>query len=166
MTRRALLAAALLGAAGCTGGSASDMETVKAEVRAKYPDVKGLSTRELADWLADAKRKPPVLVDARSEAEYAVSRIPGARRAEKVSALADVPKDAPIVAYCSVGYRSAILARKLADAGYTNVVNLEGSIFEWANDGRPLEKDGGKAERVHPYDETWGKLLKPDKRAN
>jgi hypothetical protein len=28
---------------------------------------------------------------------------------------------------------------------------MEGSIFQWANEGRPLEKEGKPVETVHPY---------------
>lgn len=40
-------------------------------------------------------------------------------------------------------------------------MNLEGSIFAWANEGRPLVDDKGLATKVHPYDAKWGELLKP-----
>lgn len=48
--------------------------------------------------------------------------------------LADIKPDSHIVVYCSVSYRSSILARRLQDMGFTNVYNLEGSIFKWANE--------------------------------
>ncbi len=38
------------------------------------------------------------------------------------------------------------------------VVNLDGSIFEWANEGRPL--DGDEAGGVHPYNRVWGQALR------
>lgn len=56
---------------------------------------------------------------------------------------------------------TAELARKLAARGYTNVVNLEGSLFAWANEGRPVYAGGQLASRVHPYDSAWGGLLRP-----
>ena len=57
-----------------------------------------------------------------------------------------IAKDAPIVTYCSVGYRSGKMAERLQAAGYTNVRNLEGSIFKWANEHRPLVR--GESEPV------------------
>jgi hypothetical protein len=48
----------------------------------------------------------------------------------------------------------------MREAGYTNVANLEGSIFKWANEGRALVGPGGSPTRaVHEYDATWGGLL-------
>jgi rhodanese-related sulfurtransferase len=166
---RRVLAVLVALSAGCSGGSGGDLERVKAGVRAKFPGVRQITTEELARRLSD-RAKPVVLVDARSEKEFAVSRIPGARRAEDstdgIRALGDVPKDAAIVAYCSVGYRSSGLAEKMQKAGWKDVANLEGSIFQWANEGRPLvDAKGQPAALVHPYDEEWGRLLRPELRA-
>ena len=74
------------------------------------------------------------------------------------------PKDSEhtVVVYCSVGYRSSQLAQELRRQGFENVFNLEGSLFQWANEGRPLYRGKERAYRAHPYDEEWGQLL--DKR--
>ena len=56
-------------------------------------------------------------------------------------------RDTPIVVYCSVGYRSARVARWLGRQGFTNVRNLDGSLFAWANEGRPMEADGRPVQR-------------------
>ena len=64
-----------------------------------------------------------------------------------------------IVVYCSIGYRSARLARELEQQGVEGVLNLEGSIFEWANSGHGVEREGEAVSEVHPYDEDWGRLL-------
>ena len=44
--------------------------------------------------------------------------------------------------------------------GYTEVYNLEGSIFAWANEGRPVYRGKERVQVVHPYDKIWGRLLK------
>jgi len=74
-------------------------------------------------------------------------------------------KNDPIVVYCSVGYRSARVAHWLAGQGYTNVRNLEGSLFQWANEDRPIFRDGRSTLEVHPYDRRWGLLLESRYRA-
>ena len=79
--------------------------------------------------------------------------------------LSDVPEGATVVAYCSVGYRSARLAAALRDRGLGVVHNLGGSIFRWANEDRPLFRGDTPVRRVHPFDETWATLLEPDRRA-
>jgi len=74
--------------------------------------------------------------------------------------LAGIDKDAPIVIYCSVGYRSEKIGEKLQKAGYKNVINLWGGIFDWANLKLPLvNEDEEKVTSVHPYDENWGRWL-------
>jgi 3-mercaptopyruvate sulfurtransferase SseA len=67
-----------------------------------------------------------------------------------------------VIVYCSVGYRSARLAQRLRARGY-EVSNLEGSIFEWANEDRALYQGDRRVSGVHPYDSTWGRLLERDK---
>jgi hypothetical protein len=57
------------------------------------------------------------------------------------------------------------MAERLQKAGFTNVMNLEGSIFQWANEGRPVYRDAAEVQQVHPYDGIWGKLLDKDLRA-
>jgi rhodanese-related sulfurtransferase len=110
----------------------------------------------------------PILLDVREEKEFAVSHLPGAIRVApdsdvaSLAALEAVGKDAAIVAYCSVGYRSSRLVAALYAEGFTNARNLEGSIFEWANRGLPLERDGVRVEEVHPFDEDWGRYLKQE----
>lgn len=165
MVRAVLVALALpLGAAG-SGWAANNpvsLETLKSELHARYPDVRILTTDDLRRWQADPARSQPVLLDARSREEYAVSRLPGAVLAPDVAAavraLGGRMKDAPVVVYCSVGYRSAVLARALGRRGYTNVANLDGSLFEWANRGFPLEP-ARVPPAVHPYDRQWGRFL-------
>ncbi len=133
---------------------------VKQFIRQKFPTVEEIATDQLARWLASDK-SPPMLIDARKSAEYAVSHLPGAVHLPTLAAVqqAAVSPDAEIVVYCSVGYRSARLAQQLQDAGYAHVMNLEGSIFEWHNQGQPLIVDGEPTRAVHPYNRTWGRLL-------
>lgn len=135
-------------------------QLVKQLVRRKFPEVTSLSTEKLASWLA-SDLPPPVLIDARQAAEYAVSHLPGARHLHTLEAIqaAAIAPDETLVIYCSVGYRSARLAERLQAAGYQHVMNLEGSIFEWYNRGNPVVADGLPVQQVHPYNRTWGFLL-------
>lgn len=138
------------------------------KVRHDFPGVRRISPQEVEQWLKNSKREQPVLLDVRTEPEFAISHIHGARRVDP-EAHADaikLPKNQPIVTYCSVGYRSGAFAKKLQEAGYTNVKNMTGSIFQWANEGRPVERDGHRVYKVHPYSSGWGKLLHPELRAD
>jgi len=132
-----------------------------------FPQVKRITPAQLAAWLQDPKRPPPVLLDVRTAAEYEVSHLQKAERVPPGSpaSVIQIPKDQPIVTYCSIGYRSGAFAETLEGAGYTHVLNMEGSIFKWANQGRPVYRDGKPVGKVHPYNETWGRLLDRTRRA-
>ncbi len=110
-----------------------------------------------------------MLVDVRTPEEFAVSHLAGARRVDPeagAEALAALPRDTAIVVYCSVGWRSAAFAERLRAAGFTHVQNLQGSIFAWANEDRPVVRDGQAVRAVHPYDAVWGRLLRPELHAS
>jgi rhodanese-related sulfurtransferase len=132
-----------------------------------FPRVKRIMPAELAAWVNDPKLQPPVLLDVRTAAEYEVSHLKNAERVQPGSAASAirVPRDQPIVTYCSVGYRSGAFAQTLERAGYTHVLNMEGSIFKWANEGRPVYRDGKQVAKVHPYNGRWGRLLDKARRA-
>jgi len=149
-------------------GEPADLPKVAAVIEQQFPDVRQIDPAELERELAAPESEQPVLIDVRSAEEYAVSHIEGAIRAETLvearAVLDQADPDAPIVVYCAVGYRSAELARELEAAGYEGVRNLRGSIFSWANAGRPVVRNGRQVEQVHPYNKTWGKLLREDLR--
>ncbi len=144
-----------------------DWAEVDRELAARYPEVSEIDDAALAGLLAG--RPTPVVLDARSPAEWAVSRIPGAvpafDDAQADAALRAAARGAPVVACCSIGLRSARLARRLAEAGRPGVRNLRHGIFGWADAGRPLVDDRGPARLVHPYDAGWGRLLSEARRA-
>ena len=141
---------------------------VKQRIRAEFPGVRQISAESLHAMLASADR-PPILLDVREESEYRISHLRGALRIDPDDprpALPGVEKDTPVVAYCSVGYRSSALVERLMRQGYSDVSNLEGSIFEWANRGYPVVRDGQEVRQVHPYDREWGRLLEEDLHAD
>src|SRR3712207_788055 len=141
MTGRILLfltAAALL--VTIASSHAIGWTLINAKIRRDFPRVQRITTAELAAWLNDAERTKPTLLDVRTRAEYDVSHLRSARHVppDATPIEVGVAKNEPVVTYCSVGYRSGAFAEKLRAAGYKNVSNLEGSIFRWANEGRPL----------------------------
>lgn len=110
---------------------------------------------------------PIVLFDAREREEYEVSHLKnavwvGAKTFELDSISPKIEeKDAEIIVYCSIGVRSENIGEKLMKAGYTNVHNLYGGIFEWKNKGYPVyDSEGNETEKVHAFNKHWGKLLK------
>ena len=139
------------------------------EISAEFSTVPQISTGELAAWLADTTREAPLLLDVREPEEYAVSHLPGAIRVSP-KATPDQLQDAidlsrPLVLYCSIGYRSSALAEQLTAAGAAQAMNLEGSLFKWANEGRPLRRDGQATKQAHPYNKKYSRMLREPLRA-
>jgi len=106
-----------------------------------------------------------ILLDAREKQEYDISHIDGAIWVGyddfNLDRLADISKEAKVVTYCSVGYRSERIGEKLQKAGFSNVQNLHGSIFKWMNKGYPVvDKDNKETKVVHGFNTDWGKWVK------
>lgn len=116
--------------------------------------------------VGELKKMPDVvLLDTRARSEYDVSHLPNAQWVGyddfDLKRVRNIPKQANVVLYCSVGYRSERVGEKLLAAGYTHVHNLYGSLFEWVNEGNPVvDKQGKPTERVHAYSRLWGIWLK------
>ena len=159
----------LVGVLALLGLRSVDWFLLKKSLRHKFAKVEWISTSELADWLSDKRRPAPLLLDVRTVEEWNVSHLPGARRIEPSATAEEAAKgqrkETPIVIYCAVGYRSGEVAERLRVAGFTNVRNLEGSIFQWANEHRPLVHENASVTQVHPYNGFWGRLLSDDVRA-
>ena len=109
-----------------------------------------------------------LLLDAREPAEYDVAHLPGALRFPPSGGLPAwldaVPRERPVVVYCSVGFRSERVARELSGAGCTEVYNLYGSIFDWVERGLPVVDSAGRpTDEIHTYNRRWGRLVTRDR---
>jgi rhodanese-related sulfurtransferase len=104
-----------------------------------------------------------VILDTREQDEYEVSRIKNAIWVGyddfDLSRIENMDPDQEIIVYCSVGYRSSKIGLELIEAGYTNVKNLYGGIFLWANMGRPLFHKSSETKRIHAYNRKWGRFI-------
>lgn len=118
-----------------------------------------------AEQLAMPKTNP-VILDARAFNEYNVSHLKNAifvgYDSFELSTIENqIPdKNQNIVVYCSLGIRSEVIASKLKKAGYTNVKNLYGGIFEWKNKGFSVFNSQGKeTDSIHAFSKDWSKWL-------
>lgn len=105
-----------------------------------------------------------LLLDIREKEEYDISHIEGAEymgyKDYDETLLKDVPKETPIVVYCSIGYRSEKVGEKIEKLGFTTVYNLYGSIFEWVNQGNPVvDNNNSTTHKVHTYNKNWSKWV-------
>jgi len=110
--------------------------------------------------MAFTNRNKFLFLDSRAAEEFQVSHIKGATYVGyndfDLSKLNRMAKDTKIIVYCSIGYRSELIANRLKAAGYSNVFNLYGSIFEWCNRGYPIV-DGNEmpTQKLHTYNRKW-----------
>ena len=155
-----------LAVAGAACREEPSMEELKAEIRERYPQVSQIDVQAFHQARRGDRGGEILLLDARQPQEFAVSHLPGAVLSPDLDgalqALQGRSPAQPVVVYCSVGYRSSALAAQLQDRGFGNVRNLEGSLFEWANVGLPLVREGRSVKEAHPYDRRWGRYLKPE----
>ncbi len=148
--------------------SALTWAQVEEMIEKDFPAVPSISTERLASWLAEGQL--PLIIDVRDSKEFAVSHLVGAKQADSLAKIKTIIEQNPnaksIVLYCSVAYRSAQWVQQLRKQGFDNTYNLKGSLFAWANEGRPVFKGSNRVDKVHPYDKRWGELLKPELRAS
>jgi len=107
-----------------------------------------------------------IILDAREKNEFEISHIKNAvlvgyNSFELDSILKKITdKKSKIVVYCSVGIRSEKIASKLKKAGYTNVYNLYGGIFEWKNNDFPIYNIRNiETDSIHAYSKKWSKWV-------
>ncbi|OAB79828.1 rhodanese-like domain-containing protein [Cochleicola gelatinilyticus] len=107
-----------------------------------------------------------VILDSREEEEFKISHIESSSfigytnfSSEEVSEKI-TNKHAPIIVYCSLGIRSEKIGEKLQKAGFTNVHNLYGGIFEWKNKNYPvIDSTGTETQKIHAFSKAWSKWL-------
>ncbi len=149
--------------AGCANGKSERWQAIYTAITHDFPYVPLISTSLLQLRMEELGEDRPILLDTRSPEEYAISHLQGAYLAttldEAVNIIVTLGTDRPVVTYCSVGFRSAGMAKQLIDRGFQRVYNLEGSIFKWANEGRELYQEDKQVSFVHPHDDEWGQLL-------
>lgn len=132
-------------------------------IRWRFASIRHISVRELQQELTRPHKQPPVLLDARTASEYGVSHLNQAyliagplEQLEKELGLA---KNSRIVVYCSIGYRSALVAQRLQEMGYGQVFNLSGSLFQWVAEGYGVYQGQQVVRQIHPYNRCWQWVL-------
>lgn len=109
-----------------------------------------------------------VFLDTREKEEFEVSHIQGAKwvgyETFSLESIKHIPKDEPIVVYCSIGARSQEIGKRLKSVGYKEVYNLYGGIFHWVNEDYPVYKNDEETVEVHAYSKVWGIWLEKGKK--
>ena len=147
--------------------AASELAETMRDVAKRWPQLPHITTASLAGQFSSGG---VVVFDVRQSQEFAVSHLPNA-----IYVSADISVDdfmarygdqvggKLVVFYCSVGVRSSTLAAQVSTAlkekGAREVADLAGGIFAWHNEARPLVDAHGDTDFVHPFDQSWGRLV-------
>ena len=137
------------------------MNFVLAYLRRQFPNTPTVNTSDFSEIIKDNDNV--LILDCRRADEHEISKIPGAKNVhfrcsdeELKETLKEVDDKTQIISYCSLGYRSAIITDRIREqiqndssiqANSDNVYNLEGSIFKWANENRPLIDSNDQSTR-------------------
>jgi rhodanese-related sulfurtransferase len=104
-------------------------------------EIDEIDTETAAARIADGA----LVLDVREPDEYDEGALEGAIHIPRGHLEAQIEgrvadKDAPIVAYCAGGVRSAFAAKTLAELGYAHVESMEGGFGRWKDEGRPWKQ--------------------------
>ena len=103
-----------------------------------------INALELASWLADATRTPPLLLDVREPWEYEICHLNNSVaiplktlpvQLEEFST--NIAPETTIVCICHHGVRSLKAAHFLQQNGFSQPINLTGGINAWAQQVDP-----------------------------
>jgi rhodanese-related sulfurtransferase len=133
------------------------VQSQAADLRQRFPDIPAVTPIDLREWL-ESQASKIILIDVRSSHEQAVSMIPQARPLSEI-ALDDLDRSSILVPYCTIGYRSARVARELRRE-WSAVFNLDGGLLAWCHAGLPVQDRVGATRKVHVYGIDWN-LLPP-----
>lgn len=128
----ALITALLLVLAGCS--SSTDVATdAGAGIRVVDP----VAAAELLE-----EEPERIVVDVRTPGEFAQGHLEGARLVDYNAPdfkerIAELDRDESYVIYCRSGNRSAGARQVMEDLGFTDVVDVDGGIIAWNQQGLP-----------------------------
>jgi sodium/bile acid cotransporter 7 len=127
------------------------IEAMAEDYRKEFPSVRHISAREA---LILVKSSQVIFIDHRTESEQALSMLPQAVLSKDLLKNPKAYADRTLIVYCTIGYRSGNLARKLRKKG-VSALNLRGGILAWIHAGGKVYQDGRPVKRVHVYGKKW-----------
>lgn len=110
--------------------------------------------------------KAPHLIDVRAAITFDEGHVPFARWVEFETLTPRIARegasgaaDEPVYVICQIGKRSQAACEKLAAAGLTNVVNVEGGTNAWREAGLPVAAVKGRIALARQVQMTAGSLV-------
>ena len=108
--------------------------------------------------LKDSKPESTILLDIRTQDEYALGSLPGAVNIpldELRERMNELPKDKAIITFCAIGLRGYLAYRILVQHGFKNVKNLSGGLKTYKAAVAPIvlhedqKEDNAERETSH-----------------
>jgi sodium/bile acid cotransporter 7 len=127
------------------------LDNLYEELHSNFPNVLDLTANEAMDLISDQKA---VFIDIREPAEQQVSMLPGAITEKEFRDNIKSYEDHVKIAYCTISYRSGLLAEKFQNDGIP-VYNLKGGILAWVHGGGKIYDQNGETNRIHVYGNDW-----------
>ena len=105
-------------------------------------NIRDISANNLANQL---ERSDMLILDVRTPQEYAAGHVPSAINMPHTSVKSQLEKlqeykDKTIVIYCKSGRRAAMARQTLTDAGFKQLLHLDGDMDGWQLGNFPIEK--------------------------
>jgi len=117
----------------------------------EFPEVQDVSPREAMHLFDTGK---VVFIDVREPDEQSVSRLPGAITADVFLENPEKYNDYIKIGYCTISYRSGVLAQGLHQKGIP-IYNLRGGLLAWVHDGGKVFNGTEETHRIHVYSDEW-----------
>ncbi len=145
------------------------LSLLEKQMRHVFSDVSHIEP-EVVSQLIGQRSDHILILDARTQAEFAVSRIQGAvrvdpdtRSARSVTENNGDLQGKTVIVYCSIGLRSSRLVvrigQALKDNGVTAIHNMSGGIFRWRNEHRAIVDADGATRAIDSYNILWRQFL-------
>lgn len=111
--------------------------TVYGCMQEKHENIEQITVEEMQTLLEMGEVQ---LVDVRTPDEYVEGYIHGAQNVDYNSPtfnedILKLDKTKPVILYCLSGGRSAKCSKKMVDAGFVKVYDLDGGISAWKHEG-------------------------------
>ncbi|MDJ0784520.1 MAG: rhodanese-like domain-containing protein [Desulfosarcinaceae bacterium] len=140
--------------AASSGEEMAKLEAVYAmyqEYKQAFPSVDDIAPDEAAALFGEGRLQ---FVDVREPEEIAVSSLPGSIDKDTYLKNPRGYQDQTVVVFCTISYRSGVLAQELARQG-VRVRNLKGGILAWVLEGGKVFDREEETKRLHVYGPKW-----------
>jgi len=127
------------------------IEKLYMSYKKEFPEVQDVDPQEAMQLSNTGK---VVFIDVREPDEQSVSHLPGAISADFYLENPEKYNDYIKIGYCTISYRSGILAQELHQKGIP-MYNLRGGLLAWVHDGGKVYNGTDETKRIHVYNNAW-----------